>query len=100
MAATLNRGQDCIPNCSSPPNPNVSPGGRGVAKSSSICRRSELNILKSSYGPSPAGLLCVLTPSAAIFCQGKTHHSPNSACCPKFVSLLPAFQQRRAATCN
>src|SRR5208337_5431695 len=40
-------------------NPNVSQGGRGAAKSSSIRQRSELNIRKSSYGPSPAGLLAV-----------------------------------------
>src|SRR5271157_5446314 len=37
--------------------PNVSQGGRGAAKSSSIRQRSELNIRKSSYGPSPADLL-------------------------------------------
>src|SRR5271157_1753117 len=41
--------------------PNVSQGGRGAAKSSSIRQRSELNIRKSSYGPSPADLLAVLS---------------------------------------
>src|SRR5271157_2389502 len=45
------------------PSPNVSQGGRGAAKSSSIRQRSELNIRKSSYGPSPADLLAVLSPN-------------------------------------
>src|SRR5271157_3517298 len=83
------------------PNPNVSQGGGERAKSSSIRRRSELNLRKSSYGPSPAGLLAVLAPSVSIFCQGKTHHSPNSACCPNSSRYsLPFSQQRRAVTCN
>src|SRR5271157_4289017 len=82
-------------------NPNVSQGGGERAKSSSIRRRSELNLRKSSYGPSPAGLLAVLAPSVSIFCQGKTHHSPNSACCPNSSRYsLPFSQQRRAVTCN
>src|SRR5271157_2781561 len=81
--------------------PNVSQGGGERAKSSSIRRRSELNLRKSSYGPSPAGLLAVLAPSVSIFCQGKTHHSPNSACCPNSSRYsLPFSQQRRAVTCN
>src|SRR5271157_5240949 len=62
--------------------PNVSQGGRGAAKSSSIRQRSELNIRKSSYGPSPAGLLAVLSPNVSIFCQGKTEHSPNRPAYP------------------
>src|SRR5271157_3141346 len=83
------------------PNPNVSQGGGERAKSSSIRRRSELNLRKSSYGPSPAGLLAVLAPKVSIFCQGKTHHSPNSACCPNSSRYsLPFSQQRRAVTCN
>src|SRR5271157_5863075 len=65
-----------LANCSFGPSPNVSQGGRGAAKSSSIRQRSELNIRKSSYGPSPAGLLAVFSPKVSIFCQGKTHHSP------------------------
>src|SRR5271157_1081298 len=81
--------------------PNVSQGGGERAKSSSIRRRSALNLRKSSYGPSPAGLLAVLAPSVSIFCQGKTHHSPNSACCPNSSRYsLPFSQQRRAVTCN
>src|SRR5271157_1060033 len=62
--------------------PNVSQGGRGAAKSSSIRQRSELNIRKSSYGPSPADLLAVLSPNVSIFCQGKTEHSPNRPAYP------------------
>src|SRR5271157_4011341 len=62
--------------------PNVSQGGRGAAKSSSIRQRSELNIRKSSYGPSPADLLAVLSPNVSIFCQGKTEHSPNRPATP------------------
>src|SRR5271157_3989554 len=81
--------------------PNVSQGGGERAKSSSIRRRSALNLRKSSYGPSPAGLLAVLAPKVSIFCQGKTHHSPNSACCPNSSRYsLPFSQQRRAVTCN
>src|SRR5271157_1604870 len=62
--------------------PNVSQGGRGAAKSSSIRQRSELNIRKSSYGPSPADLLAVLSPNVSIFCQGTTEHSPNRPAYP------------------
>src|SRR5271157_5636653 len=71
--------ESCATNC---PSPNVSQGGRGAAKSSSIRQRSELNIRKSSYGPSPADLLAVLSPNVSIFCQGKTEHSPNRPAYP------------------
>src|SRR5271167_2310925 len=62
--------------------PNVSQGGRRAAKSSSICQRSEFNIWKSSYGPSPAGLLAVLSSNVSIFGQGKTDHSLNRLAYP------------------
>src|SRR5271157_4411622 len=70
------------PKCRQRISPNVSQGGRGAAKSSSIRQRSELNIRKSSYGPSPADLLAVLSPNVSIFCQGKTEHSPNRPAYP------------------
>jgi len=50
------------------PSPDVSQRGRGAAKSSLIRRRRELNIRKSSYRPSPAGLLAVRAPKVPIFC--------------------------------
>jgi hypothetical protein len=50
-------------------------------------------------GPSSTVLLAVLAPRVAIFCQGKTHHSPDLLCCPMALGTC-SLQQRRAATCN